>query len=174
MTKIRNAQPGDAHAIAAVHVESWQTTYYGLLPDSTLANLSVTDQEKNWRKILIDRTPRTAVLLATSDVDVFGFVALGPARDPTAASEAGELYAIYLRHNQQGRGIGAQLHNSAIDYLRTIGFTHATLWVLEGNERAIRFYHHNGWAVDGARRIDQGPEGVDLPELRLHRTLPAV
>ena len=174
MTEIRNAQPDDAHAIAAVNVESWQAAYRGLLPDSVLAGLSVPDRERTWSKILVDPPARTAVLLATSDAVVLGFAAVGPDEDSTAASQAGRLYAIYLRPNQWGCGIGAQLHNAAMDRLRTLGFTHATLWVLDGNERAIRFYHRNGWAADGAQRIDQGPEGVDLLELRLRRTLPAV
>lgn len=175
MIEIRNAQPGDAHAIAGLRVESWQTAYHGLLPDSVLANLSIPDRERTWSKILVDPPPRTVVLLATADAFVFGFVAVGADRDSTAASQhGGELYAIYLLPNRWGRGIGTQLHRAAMDRLSALGFTHAALWVLEGNERAIRFYHSNGWAADGTRRIDPGPEGVDLPELRLRRTLPVI
>jgi ribosomal protein S18 acetylase RimI-like enzyme len=174
VAEIRNAHPGDAHAIAAVNVESWQTAYRGLLPNSVLVNLSVPDRERTWFRILVDPPPRTAILLATSNTAVLGFVAVGPDQDSTAGSEAGQLYAIYLRSRQRGRGIGTQLHNAAMDRLSTLGFRHATLWVLEGNERAIRFYHRNRWIADGVRRIDQGPQGVDLPELRLRRTLAAV
>jgi len=174
MIEIRNAQPDDAHAIATVHVESWQTAYQELLPDSVLASLSVLDRERTWYKILHDPPPRTAVLLATSNVAVLGFVAVGPDQDTAAASGAGQLYAIYVRSDQRGRGIGTQLHNAAMDRLRTLGFTDATLWVLEGNERAIHFYRSNGWLADGAQQIDKGPQDVDLPELRLRRTLPGV
>ncbi|MGH3812747.1 MAG: GNAT family N-acetyltransferase [Pseudonocardiaceae bacterium] len=173
VAEIRDAQPGDAHGVAAVNVESWQAAYRGLLPDSVLANLSVLDRERTWSKILVDPPPRTAVLLATCDAVVVGFAAVGPGRDSMAAAQAGELYAIYLRPDQWGCGIGAHLHNAAIHRLSTLGFTHATLWVLEGNERAISFYHRNGWAADGARQVDQGPDGVELSELRLHRALSA-
>lgn len=173
VVEIRDAQPGDAYGIAAVHVETWQVAYQGLLPDSVLAGLSVPDRERTWSKILLDPPPRTAVLLAASEATVVGFVAVGPARDATAVPE-GELYAIYLRPDQQGRGHGAQLHSAAVDRLSALGFTSATLWVLQGNERAIGFYHRQGWAADGARRVDQGPGDVDLPELRLRRVLPAV
>ncbi len=172
MVGIRDAQPGDAHDIAVVHVESWRVAYRGLLPDNVLASLSVTDRERTWSKILVGRPPRSAVLLAMQDAAIVGFVAVGPARDPMAASDAGELYAIYLRPDRHRCGIGTHLHRAAIDRLGTLGFEHATLWVLEGNEPAIRFYHRNGWAADGARRVDHGPGGVELPELRLARTLP--
>ncbi len=174
MVEIRDAQPGDAHGIATVHVASWQAAYRGLLPDRGLAILSVADRERTWSQILVDPPPRTAVLLATADAAVVGFVAVGPGHDATAVPEAGELYAIYLRPDHYRRGIGTQLHSAAMHRLSTLGFTHATLWVLEGNERAISFYRRKGWTADGTRRVDQGPGGVELPELRLRRPLPAV
>lgn len=174
MTEIRNAQPGDAHAIAEVQVESWQAAYHGLLPDSVLANLSIPDSERFWSTILVDPPPRTAMLLAISDTIVLGFVTLGPDQDSAAVSGGGQLYAIYLRPDQRGHGIGVQLHNAAMDRLMTLGFRHVVVWVLEGNEPALRFYHRNGWAADGARQIEQGRHGVDLPVLRLRRALPAI
>lgn len=173
VVEIRDAQPGDAGDIAAVHVESWRIAYRGLLPDDILADLSVPDRERTWRKILADPPPRSAVLLATCGAAVVGFVAVGPGGDHSAGPERGELYAIYLRPDQQRRGIGTQLHNAAIDRLCSLGFTSATLWVLDGNEAAINFYHRNGWAADGTRRVDQGPGAADLPELRLVRPLTA-
>ncbi|HEX4103085.1 MAG TPA: GNAT family N-acetyltransferase [Pseudonocardiaceae bacterium] len=173
VVEIRDVQPGDARGIAAVQVRSWQIAYERLLPERVLANLSVVDRERTWSMILVDPPPRSAVLLVTFDAVVVGFVAVGPGRDCAAAAQAGELYAIYLRPDQWGRGIGAQLHRAAIHRLSTLGFTQATLWVLEGNERAIGFYQRNGWAADGVRRVDQGPGGVELCELRLGRTLSA-
>ncbi|MGH3914506.1 MAG: GNAT family N-acetyltransferase [Pseudonocardiaceae bacterium] len=173
MAEIRDAQPPDAHSIATVHVESWRVAYQNLLPDDVLASLSIPERERTWSKILVDSPPQTAVLLAKSDAVVVGFAAVGADRDSTAATEVAELYAIYLKPDQWGHGIGAQLHRAAIARLSTLGFKHATLWVLEGNERAIGFYYRNGWTADGARRVDRGPGGVELPELRLHRRLPA-
>lgn len=72
------------------------------------------------------------------------------------------------------RGLGTQLHSAAIERLRSLGFTSAMLWVLDGNEAAIGFYRRNGWAPDGTRRVDQGSGDVDLAELRLVRPLSAV
>jgi GNAT superfamily N-acetyltransferase len=174
VAEIRDARQGDAYAIAAVTVESWQAAYRGLLPDRVLASLSVPEREDTWSKILVDPPPRTVVLLATSNTLVLGFVAVGPDQDCPTASEVGQMYALYLRPDQWGRGIGAQLHNAAMDRLSILGFTHARLWVLEGNERAIRFYYRNGWAADGARRIIQEPQDVNLPVLCLRHVLSVV
>ena len=43
---IREASPTDAAAIARVHVDSWRTTYAGIVPADYLANLSYTRREQ--------------------------------------------------------------------------------------------------------------------------------
>jgi hypothetical protein len=48
---IREATMTDVAAIARVHVESWRTTYKGLLPDDYLANLTYEQREPRWREI---------------------------------------------------------------------------------------------------------------------------
>jgi L-amino acid N-acyltransferase YncA len=99
------------------------------LPERVLANLSIAGRERTWSTRLADLPPRTAVLLARCDAVVVGFVAVGPGRDSAAAAQAGELYAIYLRPDHWGRGIGIQLHSAAIHRLSILGFTEVTLWV---------------------------------------------
>jgi RimJ/RimL family protein N-acetyltransferase len=42
--------------------------------------------------------------------------------------------------------------SAAVRSLDAAGFTCATLWVLETNDRARRFYTHLGWEPDGAVR----------------------
>ena len=39
-----------------------------------------------------------------------------------------------------------------------------TLWVLEGNARALQFYQGNGFVLDGTRKVEDG-----LPQVRLRR-----
>jgi hypothetical protein len=45
---IRSARVEDAAAIAEVHVETWRTTYAGMLPDNFLLNLSEEKYEARW------------------------------------------------------------------------------------------------------------------------------
>jgi hypothetical protein len=44
------------------------------------------------------------------------------------------------------------------------------LWVLEGNERAERFYRAAGWARDGGRKVEEF-QGTDLVEVRYRKPL---
>ena len=50
--RIREAVPSDAPAIAKVHVDSWRTTYAGIVPDEDLASLSYGQREQAWQNIL--------------------------------------------------------------------------------------------------------------------------
>jgi RimJ/RimL family protein N-acetyltransferase len=44
---------------------------------------------------------------------------------------------------------------AALAALRTSGFDSASLWVLEDNPRARRFYEREGWTWDGGRREEE-------------------
>lgn len=173
MVEVRDATPADAHAIATVLVRSWRAAYRGLLPDDVLAGLSVSDGERFWSDALTARPPHTSMVVATIADTVVGFAATGPPLVPAdrADSTLGDLYAFYLDPDVWRRGIGTQLHAAALDRIRDCGFTHAGLWVLDTNERALRFYHRLGWTDTGRSQLDQGPGGVELRERRLHRDL---
>jgi hypothetical protein len=45
------------------------------------------------------------------------------------------------------------------------------LWVLDTNERALRFYYRHGWTDTGRSQLDRGPGGTELHERRLHHDL---
>ena len=50
MIRIRRASRRDATAIARIHVETWQSAYAGLLPNSMLAGMSDTRQAAWWSR----------------------------------------------------------------------------------------------------------------------------
>jgi GNAT superfamily N-acetyltransferase len=83
---------------------------------------------------------------------VVAFASCGESRE--AAGE-GELYAIYAIPEVWGDGPGPALLAAALDALRAGGFATASLWVLEDNPRARRFYEREGWTPDGRRREEE-------------------
>ena len=173
MVELRDATLADAHAIANVLVQSWRAAYRDLLPDEVLASLSVPDREKLWSDFLTARPPHTRAVVATMAGAIVGFAATGPPLVPTDRADptVGDLYALYLAPDVWRRGIGTQLHAAALDQLRSSGFTHAGLWILDTNERALRFYYRHGWTDTGRSQLDQGPGDIELHERRLHRDL---
>ena len=155
--RIRDATIADARAIVEVYIRSWQAAYRGLMPDDFLDSLSVEDREQEWRSWLASQPTRQWCLVAEDDGKVLGFVRFGPSRDEEAPEDAGEVYAIYVLPEAFGTGTGRELFAHANRILRERGFAAATLWVLEANERARRFYEAAGWRLDGAittERID--------------------
>jgi GNAT superfamily N-acetyltransferase len=155
--RIREAVPADARAIAEIHVRSWQTAYRGQLTDEYLDGLSVEDRLEQHRRSLEEPPAEWRTWVAQEAGDVAGFAVTGPSQDADATERTGEVYAIYQEPARLGTGAGRELFDHAVGDLRRRGFVAATLWVLETNERARRFYEVAGWAPDGTvstERVD--------------------
>lgn len=148
--RIRPATREDARPIAEVHVASWRRAYRGLLPDDYLEKLSVDERESQRLAWFADPSPGSGVLVAEDRGRVVGFASFGPSRDDDAPAGTGEVPAIYVDPAEVGRGIGRELLAEAEAALRAAGFGRATLWVLEANAPARRFYDKAGWTWDGA------------------------
>jgi GNAT superfamily N-acetyltransferase len=171
--EIRRALADDALGVATVHVRSWQSAYKGLMPDLYLDELDVERRRVGWERNIADADwPRAGTLVATeANGHVIGFAHIGPARegdgDPTVV---GELAAIYLLPGVWGSGVGRRLMSAAVNVLREAGFAEAILWVLEGNERAQRFYEIGGWRLDGAAK-DVVIADIPMAEVRYRLAL---
>lgn len=169
---IRLATVEDAEQIAAVHVQSWQGAYRGLLPNDFLANLSLERRITQWQNILSD--PVNVVPVYEDNGVVVGFVSYGRTRDEDLNQDkTGEIYAIYLLPARWGQGFGAALMQEGLARLQEQGHVAVSLWVLAGNERAIRFYEQFGFRADGTTKVESRP-GVELHEVRYVKNFEAV
>lgn len=169
--EIRPATPADARVIAEVHVSSWQAAYVGQVPQDFLDGLSVETRELAWRDLLATTSwPETGALVLVGDDLVMGFCHVGASRDEDSADLTGEVTAIYLRPEAWSAGWGRRLMEEALSRLREASFREATLWVLETNDRARRFYEAGGWRHDGTIKIDDRGTFV-LRELRYRLSL---
>jgi ribosomal protein S18 acetylase RimI-like enzyme len=152
--KIRKAVFSDAAAIARVHVDSWKSTYSGIIPDSYLASLSYDRREKWWREVIGD--DRSFVFVAEVDVpkQIVGFANGGQERlkDP---DYSGELWAIYLLEDYRGKGIGQRLVLTLVKELVEQGHDSMLVWVLANNPYR-RFYEKLGGKYLCSKRIEIG------------------
>jgi len=53
----------------------------------------------------------------------------------------------------QGRGVGSELHDFAVERLRALEVSRARLWTLEENHGARRFYERRGWTLRSETRV---------------------
>lgn len=152
LSAIRAATIEDAGAIAQVHVVSWQQAYRDLLSPEFLAGLSVATRQSMWAESLA--RGRTSLLVAEANGRVVGFSAFGPSRDEAAGPTDHELWALYLAPSHWSTGLGRRLWLASLEILVWRGATDIGAWVLEGNERAIRFYAAAGFRPEsGAVKV---------------------
>jgi len=138
--RFRHATPPDADALGHAHVEAWRESYAGLVPDAVLAALDPRARAALWRDVL---AKGGAVHLAERDGAVIGFASGGPQRD-TSLPYSGEIGALYVLRSAQRQGVGRALMSVVASDLLARGHVAATLWVLEGNGSARRFYEALG------------------------------
>lgn len=140
MAQIRPAAIEDAGAIARIHIESWRSTYAGLLPDQVLLDLDSRIHEMRWwRHALSRRRPQHAVLVAEDDDEgVVGFGSCGPSRDRNLPFR-GEIYTIYLRDEFQGDGIGKRLFLALTGNVLSHQGPSMVVWALKTNPN--RFFY---------------------------------
>jgi len=167
VTTVRPATSADADAIGRVQVETWTTAYAGLLPQETISAFDVQARQALWREGLArPPQPGSATFVGLVDNEVVGFATVGASYSEEGE---GELYAIYVDPSSWGTGAGRALIERAEASLRESGFATALLWVLEGNERAERFYRAGGWERDGQK--DDVFQGAAVTELRYRKRL---
>ncbi len=158
--RIRTADPRDADSLARVHVDSWRSTYAGILPDEFLAGLSYRDRESYWEQVLTTARPTVSNFLAeTESGDVVGLAAGGPERTGSE-TYLGELYLVYLLEQYQRRGLGRLLVSAVAERLLADGFGSMLLWVAKDNHPACHFYEALGGERIDTRTIDIAGAGI--------------
>jgi ribosomal protein S18 acetylase RimI-like enzyme len=151
MIAVRRARPADAIAIAAVHVAAWRSTYPGILPDSYLANLSVSRQAAYYDAAIrgstgvfvatasgLDLPPGPGSAAGTgSGPRIIGFGTAGQARPSSDIGGRrlgeGEIETLYVLDDWRERGIGRRLMRASAAHLAETGCRSVFLWVLRDN-----------------------------------------
>ena len=159
MISVRVAVPDDAPAILRVRLDSWEAAYGPYLPPHVWAEQRRAADPARLTGGIADGLRG---LVAEVDATIRGYVFHGPSRDDDLAGTT-EIFAIYADPRSWSTGVGRALMTAAID---AIGTRPITLWVLEVNDRARRFYERAGFAADGARQQAHLPASVELPEVR--------
>lgn len=179
---IRSASPADAAQIAAVQRASWLAAYQGLISRQVIDRVTAPDGGARIRQSFRTR-PWQRMIAAVSVSAIVGYASFGPEQDvleapwphpQTAAGADGqvaELYALYVHPDWWSTGTGRALMDRSLARVAAAGYTSITLWVLQDNSRARRFYGRAGFAADGARHVLDDLGGVT--EIRYRRPLSA-
>ncbi|MBQ8432656.1 MAG: GNAT family N-acetyltransferase [Clostridia bacterium] len=139
---------------AYVHWKSWQETYEGLVDADYLQQMTLE------KCLKIAKKWRENIFVAKDGEKVVGFVGYGAYRDTTLA-DTGEVYGIYVLKDYHDQKVGYRLMNAAVEALGA--YSQIAVWVLAGNDRAIRFYQRYGFVFDGTKQeIIMGTTNTEL------------
>lgn len=133
---IRPANPEDLNRIAEIEVFNYRLHFYPIFRSDEFyfGELQVPAVARRYEKSL-------GHIRVYDDGVVKGFV----------LAQDGEVRKLFVEPVLQGGGIGAQLLEYAAEHMGA-----HTLWALEKNTRAIRFYQRHGFHLTGEKRPEDG------------------
>lgn len=156
-----------------MHVAAWREAYRGIAADSHLEKFTIKSRTECFRKFLASDSEKSSsgeTRVVESDGRIVGFLTLGGSRDSDSKhGSTGEIWGIYLSPRYWRRGIGRYVCKQAENILASQGYTAATLWVIELNQRARRFYEAMGFESDDIRK--EVHLGIPLKALRYRKEL---
>lgn len=148
--EIRNAKMEDCRDLGYVHVESWKIAYKGIVPDAFLERMTIENSEKRFINAISQGLERNIV--AVKENQIVGFTCIGKCRDSDVDHTCGEIWGIYLLPSCWRQSIGTKLLLNDLSILKNEGFDKVSLWVLEGNINARKFYEKFGFKYDGTKK----------------------
>ena len=144
----------DKNGKGYVHWKSWHETYTGLIDPAYMERITLekcVDMAHRW--------PQNMMVAKDGD-KVIGFVGYGEHLDETL-TDCGEVFAIYVLAEYYGQKVGYALMNAAFEKLAA--YKKIAVWVLKGNDRAIRFYERYGFRFDGTEKeVKLGTPNTEL------------
>jgi ribosomal protein S18 acetylase RimI-like enzyme len=168
--KVRTATLADATGMATVHIMAERTAYLGILPDIVLDSLSQDNQETAWRQRI--NNGLTTTFVAEEDDNICGLINISRSRDSDATPSVAEIRLICVNPHSWRCGVGTALWERAKSCLQSSDWSEVTLWVLEANHLARKFYEKIGFTLDTDiyKTIEYGPHKVRAVRYRLALT----
>lgn len=143
---IRLATLDDANYCANIHAEAWSFAYSDIVPKEIIGKYNAR-WSMIWNKMLSNNINSHYVI--TLDDVIIGFLTIGVSRDEDLKEFFYEIVGLYLIPEYVAKGYGKQAMDWIKKEIKSRGYDKISLWVLEENNRARRFYEKSGFMADG-------------------------
>jgi GNAT superfamily N-acetyltransferase len=152
---IREARVSDSAGLARVSVESWRSTYTGIIPQEFLDSLTYESRTRRWVERLSDPDGPGFTFVAENEKGTIIGYAGGFKRNSGNPLYTGEVGDIYLLKEYQRQGTGRRLMATAA--LRLKDYRHSSLlvWAFEDNPYR-KFYEVLGGQPAGEKTAETG------------------
>ena len=146
---IRYATIDDAPGMARTKVDTWRSAYSGIIDGDYLYSLSYAEVEGRFRNSMSIPAQGERFMVVEDRSKIVGFTIYGLER-AVASVERGEIYAMYVRPERQGEGIGRKLLVAAASKLKEDGMRSLIIWTLEQG-KSRQFYEKLGGCPCGTK-----------------------
>jgi phosphinothricin acetyltransferase len=143
LVQVRLARIEDAEALRTIYNLEVQesTVTFDLVPRSL-------DEQREW---MTARSGAHAVVVAEDGDEVVGFASLSPYKERPAYRTTVED-SVYVRRDQQGRGVGKALLAELLTLATQHGFHAVVARIVGGHEASIALHQGAGFSVVGTER----------------------
>jgi ribosomal protein S18 acetylase RimI-like enzyme len=165
--EIRWAVYRDWNDLALIHSQAYRSAYKGMIPDEFLDQYTVENQSNHFQKSLNEGLDNHALLIVNNRA--IGYMTIGKCQDEDVDSTFCEIISLYLLNEFIGKGFGITLISFGLARIKELGYSNVSLWVLQENANARRFYEKLGFNHDGAERVII--RGKELVQLRYQKRI---
>lgn len=139
---IRTATREDRHTRWQITHEAWKVAYAHIYTPQEIEDVfdDLLFQRQSWGR---NRGELLGHLVAERDGRVIGFVGMALCMHGRGQPQHGEITALYVLPDEQGRGAGRLLWQSGLEALRARDCTAAWVWTLQ-RASAVDFYRRMG------------------------------
>jgi len=162
MVLVREAEPSDVQAIAAVHAASVRGLAAAHYDDERIASWSDSSADDfsipdDGAQVVVAEAPGSGGSEAGGEVAGFGAIDL----------ESGEVRAVYVHPDHAGGGVGSAILRELEGRAREQGLPDLHL---TASLNAVPFYERHGWASTGPT-VHEIDDGVELEAVEMEKSL---
>jgi GNAT superfamily N-acetyltransferase len=162
---IRLATSSDAPNMAEVHMRSWEAAYKDIIPIDYIRERNA-GRPALWDRIL--EKENTTQYIIEKDDKTAGMLGIDVSRDNDVDDCTYELTGLYLLPEYFYQGIGTQTMEFAFIKARSLKMKVMTVWLLENNHNAKRFYEKCGFIPDGSTREENFGKILNSIRMRIN------
>lgn len=158
MVVVKRVLPSDLEAWRDVRLRALREAPYAF---GSTYEREVAFTDEDW----LQRINNLALFMAEVGDGIVGII--GGYRPSGQAETVREVVSMWVDPSVRGSGVSAELVQAIKDWSIQEGAEQLSLWVAEGNDRALAFYERMGFELTGGRKA-----GFDAENEDLHMSLP--